>query len=243
MDFLYNVLAGLIAESIAKLFATSRKWVLFDHRSRAIRKVWSPFLEDNTVVVITGRLGKLARSTIKVSFSEVLAIIKLRSFFEKFGGNFLVYNSIDAKLVAYADSNIILLGSQQSNDVTKQILEKIAVPFRYDTHGNLESHLGKFPTILNGNLIAEDHALIVKCDSPYGQNKKLLILAGNHGTATEAAVKYSISPFGIAEIAEQLGESDFIAIVHVEVESNMPKNYRLVACWKFDEVVQWRKAR
>jgi len=241
MDFILNVLAGLVTGIIVSTFVATRKSLSLYLRFGRVRKVWFPFLRGNAVVVITGRPGQLPRSTTKVSFSEVLALVELKAFFQRFGSNFDVLNSIDANPSQYADKDIILLGSQQANEETELISRKIAVPFSYDDHGNLVSQLGRFPSIPDdGTLLKEDHALILKCNSPYGHARKVLILAGNHGTATESAVRYMVSPSGIVEIASKLGSSDFIGILHVDVESNVPKSYKLVTCWKFEEVVNHR---
>ena len=241
MEFGVNILASLAAGVILTGLAISwRRFIPF-FSFGSIRKVWSPFLKGNTVIVITGRPGLLPRSTTKVSFSETRALLNLKKFFEKFGSNFEITNSIDANSIQYIDKNIILLGSQKANEVTKEFSNKIAIPFSYDSQGNLVSHSETFPsTPDNGESLKQDHALILKCVSPYGTGNRMFILAGNHGAATEAAARYVVSRNGIAEIARKLGDSDFTAVLRVQVENNNPKSCKLIKCWKFQEVLNER---
>lgn len=238
MEFGISLLASIAAGAILTGLAVSWRRLIPYYHFGTIRKVWSPFLHNNTVVVITGRRGQLPRSTTKVSFCEMRALLNLTEFFKKFASDFEVLNSIDTDPASYASKNIILLGSQKANEVTREIGKRIAIPLGYDDQGNLVSHSGTFPTIPNdGSPIQQDHALILKCPSPYGDDKRMFILAGNHGAATEGAARYMVSRHGIAEIARKLGDSDFIAVLRVQTESNTIKNCKLVKCWKFQEVI------
>jgi hypothetical protein len=186
VSFIISVVASIVGGLIlGYLFALKKYFNVLRHFGSS-RKIWKPFFQNNTAVIITGRKGKFPRSP-----------------------------------------------------VTKIISERIAIPFSYNEKGNLVSKNTEYGTVLNTNeQIVEDFALIVKCNNPYNDEKKIMVLAGNHGCATEAAVHFVVSKVGIANIGERLNSSDFFAIIKIEVDNNIPKRIELLKCWKFAEVIK-----
>jgi len=237
LDFVVSVITSIIGGIILGYMVGLHNHINLLFSFGSTKKIWFPFLNEDTAVIITGRQGELPRSTIKNSYSELIGAIVLRDFFMHFNRSFTIYNSKINSLNVYNSENIILLGSQNANPGTKDISEKIAMPFSYDGYGNLiirgNTYSSK-PT--DGSPLIEDYALIVKCVNPYNEENRVMILAGNHGCATEAAVKYVTSKTGIAKIGNKLKSSDFLAVIKVKIENNIPKSIDLVGCWKFEEV-------
>lgn len=235
MELILNILAGVIAGILLTTLTFYWRRVSYFFRFGPIRKVWSPFLDGDTVVLLTGRPGSLPRSTTKVSFSEVKAVQKLMYFFREFGVNFTTYTSIDTELNCYAEKNIVLLGSQYGNKVTEKISDRIMIPIEYDDSGNLIINNRKYETVLDTDfLVKSDYALIVKCPNPSDNDKKMLILAGNHGVATESATRFISSKSGFNKIAKELGNSDFIAVIRTEVDNKISQNPKLEFLMKFE---------
>lgn len=239
MSFIVSVVASIVGGLILGYLFALKKYINVLRYFGTTRKMWKPFFQNNTAVIITGRKGQFPRSTIKNSFSELLGVINLRDFFAKFNKSFAVYNSMMDTSNIFKSQNVILLGSQNANPVTKIISERIAIPFSYNEKGNLVSKNTEYGTVLNTNgQIVEDFALIIKCSNPYNDEKKIMVLAGNHGCATEAAVHFVVSKAGIANIGKRLNSSDFLAIIKIEVDNNIPKRIELLKCWKFAEVIK-----
>jgi hypothetical protein len=237
LGFSINVLASLFAALIIFLISKYINNVLYFLRigkSEKIRKVWAPFISNKTIVVMTGRKGVLPRSTIKVSFSEHQAVIELEKFFDKYRVEFKTLNSIEFNNDAYYDSNIILLGSKNANEVTEEFSRKrcLRPKIDYDNKGNLIVNKEIFKTNPDdGSPISEDYALVLKCDR--NEKSKLMIIAGNHGAATEGAVKYVLSSLGFIKIAKELGNSNFMAIIKIKMKNNISHEYSLVEWEKF----------
>lgn len=235
--FFIGVAASFVAAILWYFFL--RRWLNFRIflQIRNLRRIWSPFLKGSTTVIITGRTGPLPRSSVRASFSEVQALLNLIKFFNICKASFSVANSVTTPPDTLVGQNIILLGGKSSNEFTRRLSSSIAIKFEYDENGNLAGHFGKFPSEPdNGNPIKKDYAIVLKCNNPFSGNNKVLLIAGNHGAATDGATKYLVSSKGVREIAKKIGDDDFLAIIRIEVNNNVPHNYSLVRCWHFREI-------
>ncbi len=243
IEFLLNVLASLIAGFAFATILWSWHRLPYLLRIGRIRKAWSPFLDGDTVLIMTGRQGDLERSTTRASFNEARAMHKMAAFFSSMSAKFQLGNGIDDDLSAQEGKNLILLGSRNGNDMTKALGKKIPImPVWYDSAGNLVIDETKYCTVPGGDRpVTEDYALLLRCSKMTGDRKKVMILAGNHGAATEAAAMFAMSQSGITAIAKRAGNNDFIAVIKTTVNNNVPEPATLEFLMAFDFGVDHEK--
>ncbi|MBW8017282.1 MAG: hypothetical protein FVQ82_13950 [Planctomycetes bacterium] len=231
MNFILSVISSVVGGYLLGISVLTKRWIAPFWRLGRARKFWGQFFRGRTIVVLTGRPGKHLRSTTKVSYCEVLGVLELVSFFKGLGLDVAIYNSQEIDSRQYLENNVIFVGKQNANKATLELSKKMLIPFSYDSQANTVYSEKPFITEPKDPKcpITEDYAFILKGDNPYDNgDKKVLVLAGNHGAATEGVIRYVTSKSGMDYIAGEVGKHDFSGIVKIPIEDNIPKKARPV---------------
>lgn len=174
--------------------------------------------------------------TVKVSFSEVKEFINLQGELNIinnnlkliFGGN--KYKSKKGELIEMRtpdyekDKKLIIIGSTNANEVCKEIMthRDLDLPYKFsigkdegEEYKIVKTETKEYPLSYNeSKKLDNDYGIILRVRNPNaGSNIKILILGGNHGPGTQAAINFVTFPTSeMLKIIEKAGEDDFIAI-------------------------------
>ncbi len=142
---------------------------------------------------------------------------------------FIIKESNDFIIPKFSlNQNLIVLGSPHANLVCKKIMTKCDPPFRFIVENGekyIETENGSYlPTNdkKSSNEIEEDYGILLRITNPFDGNRKnkILILAGNHGFGTEAAMKLVANRELIKSLREKVGDEDFEALFRARVYKN-----------------------
>lgn len=210
MDVVVQILIGLIIIYLG--FLVGRAW----RYSRTLRpywrawRFWRPFLSGDMKIVMDkfNEFNEWEASGL-VGVGGMEAAIGTVKLFDDWGLRNLGH-SIDLVYHDQADghlyeSNLVCIGGPDANNVTDLILDKVdrtiilGVPEKhYFTFIDIETDekYGPSPDLdcQESTHVTFDHGVVIKAQSPFARRKYVLILAGNYGYGTWAAVKLLRSP-------------------------------------------------
>lgn len=152
--------------------------------------------------------------------------------------------------------NLIVLGSKHANQLCKQIMEHESLnnpPYQFktreDKYGEKEKYIDvskieypkKDEIIENLDVelpvLTKDYGLLLRTNNPFDEEKrnKVLILGGNHGYGTEAALQFISDPKRIKDLRDQVQDNDFEALFRAEFRDKKLVNIKIVRIKLFDE--------
>ncbi len=181
----------------------------------------------------TGKKGH----TVLVSFNEFDAALRLQRELGDLRNNLRIVkggvkigsNEDDIDISEFPKGeNLILFGSTHANLTCEEIMNHINPPYQFRSTKNKEADKyiftknGRFPKenehieIDDGDFseITKDYGILLRITNPLDrENKnKVLILAGNHGYGTQAAINFISEPKYIKVLRNEVGDKDFEAL-------------------------------
>ncbi len=208
--------------------------------NKPVRRFWQKFAEKDKVTIIlseyesspTTELGskeaiRTAINRHSVSMGNAKAMATLFSFFLKdsrfnFTPNVQGSESREAS-ECFTGSNLILLGSEISNQVTREKIEDLrrkSAIIPYEVRENQATNMIEIRHITNPEAIyvpqidedgsGTDYALIIKTKNPsdFDRGKELIILAGANMYGVEAAARIITEADQLREINETISRNE-----------------------------------
>ncbi|TSA26674.1 HD domain-containing protein [bacterium] len=233
MDLFIGILASLAAVGILSI----AKWIY--NKVKTIRRflpykaIWKEFTSNDTLIVLTGR--EYGHTT-KISFNEAISanrILGLLNLPSRKNVNRI--NAANGDFSIFKDKNIIVLGSERINQVSKEIMKHISmyVNYSYTAENNLVINNEIFKSVYKNNVLIKDYGLVVKTQNPIDSKKSTILFAGNHGLGTQAAVQAMTEKSETEQIVKEIGNSHFFAVIESHFDkrfSEKPINLKVVRC-------------
>lgn len=220
-----QIVIGIIGSLSAIGLGNVLRWLIILITSKIklhpFNPIWKNFRRGNTIIVLSGRYQG---HTVKVSFSENESAMKIQKL--------LSTPFLKRKVKLYAanhppipldKANIIAIGDEHYNEVTREILHSVLGSFSYSytKDGDLILNNNVYRSEYRKGILVRDYALICKTDNPFSERHKAIVFAGNHGLGTLASVLASTTQSNAKEIISKVGNSNFYAVI----ESNFDKRF------------------
>lgn len=228
-DFLIGIIAGIVSTVLIKitliLFTRFKDWWLF----KPFNEIWAPFTKINTAFVLT---GKEIGHTIKVSSNEIEAVNSIKSLLKNIHLDVFIS---ERDSFTIEKRNIIALGSERLNEMTKTLLNSVSnqLNYSYTADNDLIINGELFRSKYVNNVLVTDYGLICKSSNPFSPECKFMVIAGNHGSGTHGAVNAITSKSEITNILTKVKDLDFYAIVESKMDkrfSRSPNQVRVIRC-------------
>lgn len=238
-EFIIGIIAGIITTALIEisliLFKRIKGWWLF----KPFYKIWAPFTKENTAVVLT---GKEIGHTIKVSSNEIEAVNSIKSLLKN---NHLDVFISERDSIAIEDKNIIALGSERVNEITKALLSSVSsqLNYSYTADNDLIINGELFRSEYENNVLVTDYGLICKSTNPFSPDFKFMVIAGNHGAGTHGSVNAITSKFEITNILTKVKDLDFYAVVESKINkrfSKSPSQVKVIRCGLLSTKVDYK---
>jgi hypothetical protein len=132
-------------------------------------------------------------------------------------------DSIGSQLLDYpTHENIISIGGESGNHVTKMLLGRCECPFRFQEYSledtlTKEKYLAVLDTVQN-NRVKKDYALIVKSPNPNNDENKIYVIAGIHSEGTFGAARCTHKDYKHLVNKVAKGKSVFAILLEVDVD-------------------------
>jgi hypothetical protein len=234
-DLLLNLLASLIFFALGYLFDRFLEW----RSLQVVRNLWRPFLKQTPLVVsFTTRPGPKARSTRRVSFTEMEAFVRISQTMAKLG---LESQAKDSQMTPseFKGSNLVLLGSPLSNQATDSIWQALAIHLPYQFIDPPENP-GEYylqspgqayiPEYNQDSILSKDYAVLIRTANPFDYDKAVIIAAGTHGYGTFGAILLLTQKIYSRTFARLTKGRDFIALLEIQLASQQVINIRVLEC-------------
>lgn len=174
--------------------------------------------------------------TIKLSYNEVFAYINLQKELFPIRDNIeVIHGGVDYEIEIEGrrerivenpppyepNGKLIIIGSPHANIICDETLKKLKpkLPYRFEVNVDNEPHYkyimaGKesYPdNYEESERLDKDYGIILRIGNPYQGvgNNKILVLGGNHGHGTQAAIQTLSDHNRLNSIHETVGENDF----------------------------------
>ncbi|MDJ0582822.1 hypothetical protein [Crocosphaera sp.] len=230
---------GTILDNTNKIGEIIKELPILPGRKKPVGRFWQKFAEKEKVTIIlseyesspTTELGsteaiRTAINRHSVSMGNAKAMASLLSFFSKdrrfnFTPNVQGSESREASPY-FTGSNLILLGSEISNQVAREKIEDLrreGAIIPYEVRENQETNIIEIRHITNPEEIyvpqidkdgsGTDYALIIKTKNPSDfESRELIILAGANMYGVEAAARIITKPNQLEEINRQISNNN-----------------------------------
>lgn len=230
-----SVISGIVASLI--LIAAGwffRKTFVDSWRNRYFRTIWKQYLQNSQAnVVISTRQGPKYSSTPRVSLAEVQAFQRLERVSANLGMNFILQDST-CSLRSLSENNIVLLGGPKANAVTESIWDEVSerVPYTISLEPQkiISSNIHYEPVVTDG-AVEVDYSLVVKVRRTSG--KYVFLFAGCHGYGTAGSTQLVSDPELARELANRVGDRDFVAIVKSSIKDGIVDNVQIESVLSF----------
>ncbi len=179
---------------------------------RPYRDIWKDFDSKNTVILLTSHEQG---HSLKISFNEYEAAQQIQKLLNVPLESIPSMIHTDQDLIDYSDKNIIVLGSEHVNELTRLCMETISgiMNYSYTVDNDLIVNNRVYESEYKNDILVKDYALVIKMDSPLNPKRKMFVFAGNHGLGTQAAVLALINKIKVEEVIKEVGNSNFYLIV------------------------------
>lgn len=220
IDFMINLLASVVFFVLGYSINSLRKYL----KLRPYRKLWEPFLkESKSLVVVSTRPGPHARSTLRVSFTEMEGYVEVSKLLSELGSNArVVTDEISPDEVR--SNNLIILGSPAANRVSDMIWQEISGKLPFVFHLPEQSiSIGDrsyIPKEDSEGVLETDYGLIVKSRNPFNQLKSMVIALGCHGLSTYGTMSLMTELESVKGIVKSTQDADFVALVQFQLKGN-----------------------
>jgi len=124
--------------------------------------------------------------------------------------------------------NLLLVGGPGANSITRDILERIPVRYKFNDDAIIDITNVNFyrkPDIKDNNL-SKDYGVITKCYNPYNEKKYVIIAMGCYGWGTWASLKATLDP-AIVKFLTKKNADLYQVLVSIEVYDKMPGEPKL----------------
>jgi uncharacterized protein len=233
MDLLIGILASLAAVGIINI--AYRVFYLMQSHLRFLpfKSIWKEFIPKETLIILTGREQG---HTKKISFNEVLSADRIQKLLKLSGksqdSQILVVNGDYNK---FANMNIIVLGSEKINPVSKEIMKHISsyIEYSYTAENDLIINGEIFKSVYENDVLVKDYGLVIKTVNPYNTAKHALLFSGNHGLGTQASVLALTEEQKTTEIVGEIGNAYFYAVIESSFDQRFtqnPLNIKVIRC-------------
>jgi hypothetical protein len=172
---------------------------------------WKPFVQGK-LRVVTGRFTRTSKKLEVwepaglLGVGDAMAIADLRTFFGVMGLSDFEVSYASSETTVDLDTNLILLGGPDYNNITALAMKKIKSTFRFadteqpyhqiaitdeKTDSKTKGKLWDYKEKASGELT--DYSLIIRRANPFYPDKQLLLVAGCSGYGTWAGIRFVTS--------------------------------------------------
>jgi hypothetical protein len=235
--FIAAIFAGLLASLLYSAIAALVVFSIWMVRSRYHRQIWREALKRKTqcLVVLSSRVVRAdgPGETPRCSASEVRALARIIVLLRQFRVNAYFRLSNDVSDDELSGHNIILLGSQKENIITRRALNTLNLAgLSFDPVSReikIRDRIYKPELSPSTNLPIRDYALIVRSPNPFRHQqgrprRSLIMFMGCYGIGTDGAVQAAIDRTALAVLARRSSQRDFVAVVRVEIDGFLVTN-------------------
>lgn len=228
MDFLKEILVSLSIVGIVAIIKWIYTWLTKYFKFLPYRPIWKEFTSKDVSIILTGR--RLGHTT-KISFNEVISANRIKDIL-KIKSDII---TADDNISELNEKNIIVLGSEKVNNVSKEIMKQVStfLKYSYTPDNNLIINNEIFKSKYEENILIKDYGLVVKTTNPFNPLKSAILFAGNHGLGTQSSVKALTTKIEASEIVKEIGSSHFYAVIESEFNiqfAKEPTKINVVRC-------------
>ena len=217
-----EVVAGLLASAISFVLGLGWSRMREKWRLRVFASIWRPFLARKKVaVVLTTRAGPYARSTARVSLSELKAFVSISETLDKLKLVAIPIGS-DCRLDEISGEQLILLGGPAANSVTAEIWRLIEgrLPFAFDSKTSSLACSGRVysPEVDSEGHLVKDYAVIMRASAPFASRRPMLLCCGCHGFGTLGAAIAITDRVSARRLSRSVAATqDFCAVLEIAI--------------------------
>jgi hypothetical protein len=111
--------------------------------------------------------------------------------------------------------DLVLIGFPAGNEITKRVMEKLDLPYRFADHNIVDSATGK--VLYSANVVKDkvvhDYGMILRVPNPFHPQSIVFIFAGTETYGVKAATDYfALENFGVL-LQAPIGKSVFIGLL------------------------------
>jgi hypothetical protein len=237
---LNDIIIGLLSSFTFLVLSFSLKAAYGYYKVLKLKIIWTPFTNSSMVnVVLSTRPGPHARSSPRLSMTELSAYVQVSNTLNKIGVKATPLSS-NLQLGDIRGKDLVLLGGPLANDVTKLLWDDILERLPYDF--NLEKQIikstnNKYSPQLGeeGHLIS-DYAILLKISDLTDASGCLLLSMGCHGYGTKAGIDM-MTVDSYQKILKQAAKgNDFVAIIGAVMNKGGITNINLLECFVISDL-------
>jgi hypothetical protein len=205
--------------------------------TRPAGKLWGWLADAEPVrIVMSTGLPNDSEYTGSVFPTEAQAAAEIKSYLESTLSHKASQRLSDG-LGENVKDDLILIGGPVANEVSRQVLARSEVPFRFDGHTIIQATTGdrwraKVRTSNGQATVLTDYCLIVRTRNPFNVNRGVLLIGGSRTYGTLAGARAMLRN-GATEMLNQtkgLGRH-YVAIIETQVHNHVPGEPRIIQCW------------
>lgn len=226
------------------------------HRAKLLTKFWNKFTGNNLSIIFTEyepedeRLLNIAEKAGGKLMTKgmAMAVSTISKFAESKLKNEELFFCGDKSWTPTSD-NYIVIGSQASNNIAKNLFEDLEKEFLipYWIDSNLEIHFQSnreplIPEIESGG--GKDYAIVLKASYQASKPRDVIFIGGCHMYASHAAAKVITDTKFLKNVFETIGhEENVIFIIEVKVSSDEPYDEKIYSDnhKKYIEILEKKK--
>lgn len=190
-----------------------------------LRKLWDEYVTKESYGILSSSGSLVDIDTISTGVYDTLALADIKELLSSFPKTiFRPYVSTNFP-PNLNENNIILFGGPISNEITKRIMvdkEETFLKFRDHTLVNTKNNKTFEPEV-RGNKVTKDYGIVIKMNSIFNPNLKLIIIAGCYDYGTYLASRALIEPNIIKKVMRIVGKNDFEIVVSGEIIEGVPQ--------------------
>ncbi|WP_157978288.1 MULTISPECIES: hypothetical protein [Nocardia] len=229
-----DVLANLVAASVGIILANAAGWFTRQRNERKLGKSFREFFGSaGPYMIVHSAIFDAPEQAYNYPATDTHAARALATLFEslglKEGAEFSIHP--DRRVSSNDDlwnNNLVLVCGPARNSVLRQISERIEMRYSitaenddnilvdsFRNPGRLRSSREAPPGEVNGNF---DYGLIASISSPRNPARKLVILAGIHGTGTLGAAQFVSDGDNLSKLNQRRSQGSVSEVIRVRYD-------------------------
>ena len=190
-----------------------------------LKKLWNEYVTKESYGILSNSGSSVDIDTISTGVYDTLALADIKELLSSFPKTIFrpyVTSNFPPNL---DENNIILFGGPISNGITRRIMvDKQLTSLKFIEHTIINTKNKKTfePEVIN-NRVTKDYGIIIKMNSIFNPNLKLLIIAGCYDYGTYLASRALKDQNIIKKIVKIVGKNDFEIVVSGEIIEGVPQ--------------------
>ena len=227
IDLSINLLASVIFFIIGYTLTTTRRYI----KNKDYYKFFNTIINSKCSVFLSTRQGPNPESTLRVSFSEMIAYSKINEKLSELGIKTEALDSL-SDINQIDSENIFVLGGHFANTITKKYWEQInnKLPLKLIPQKR-QIIIGERiyePQIKDNGVYITTYSLIMRINNPIKQNGYIFSSLGLNGFGTLAGTLAMLDRKSIKKINTKVNNNNFVALVEAKVENKKVYCYEII---------------